>query len=28
VYDWNNAEAAHSRMEANLNTGKLVLRIT
>ncbi len=28
VYDWTDAEAAHSRMEANLNTGKLVLRVT
>ncbi|MEZ4701951.1 MAG: NAD(P)H-quinone oxidoreductase [Rhodothermales bacterium] len=28
VYDWSDVEAAHSRMEANLNTGKLVLRVT
>ncbi len=28
VYNWTDAEAAHSRMEANLNTGKLVLRVT
>jgi putative PIG3 family NAD(P)H quinone oxidoreductase len=28
VYDWSDAEVAQSRMQANLNTGKLVLRIT
>jgi len=27
VWDWTQAEEAHARMEANLNTGKIVLRV-
>ncbi len=28
VFDWRNVEAAHARMSANQNTGKIVLRIS
>ncbi|WP_027094219.1 NAD(P)H-quinone oxidoreductase [Cohnella thermotolerans] len=28
VWDWNEVEAAHARMESNANIGKIVLRIT
>ncbi|MEW6721224.1 MAG: zinc-binding dehydrogenase, partial [Thermodesulfobacteriota bacterium] len=28
VFDWQDVSAAHERMEANLNAGKIVLRVT
>ncbi len=28
VYPWQDVQAAHQRMEANLNTGKIILRVT